>query len=213
MLPFSHQQFIHVFAAYNAAIWPAQLVAYGFGLTAVAAIVRRDGSLDRIAMLALAALWVWTGIAYHWLHFAPINPAARLLALLFVGQGLMLAFVSRRARLVRAGGMRGAFAFFLIGYAMIIYPLIGLATGHGLGDLPMFGVTPCPLVLFTFAVLLLAKGLPWWTWLVPLAWSAVGGTAAFLLGIPQDWLLLASGPLCLLILWRGRPPSLPRSGR
>jgi hypothetical protein len=51
----------------------------------------------------------------------------------------------------------------------------------------MFGVTPCPVTIFTFGLLL------------------VGGSAAVLLQVPQDWLLLVSGCVALpLILFRGR---------
>jgi hypothetical protein len=39
---------------------------------------------------------------------------------------------------------------------------------------------------------------------IPLAWSAIGGTAAFALGVPQDLGLLAAGLLALTLLWRGR---------
>jgi hypothetical protein len=36
--PFTIEQFMSVFVAYNEAIWPAQLAAYAFGLMAVAAL-------------------------------------------------------------------------------------------------------------------------------------------------------------------------------
>jgi len=35
-------------------------------------------------------------------------------------------------------------------------------------------------------------------------WSLIGGSAAFLLGIPQDWFLLFSGISVVLILLRDR---------
>lgn len=38
--PFRVEQFLGVFAAYNMAIWPAQIVAYELGLIAVAAFGR-----------------------------------------------------------------------------------------------------------------------------------------------------------------------------
>lgn len=36
--PFTTGQFLNVFSAYNLAIWPAQITAYGLGVIAVAAL-------------------------------------------------------------------------------------------------------------------------------------------------------------------------------
>ncbi len=38
MLPFTLEQFLNVFATYNKAIWPAQILAYVLGAVAVAAL-------------------------------------------------------------------------------------------------------------------------------------------------------------------------------
>jgi hypothetical protein len=38
----------------------------------------------------------------------------------------------------------------------------------------------------------------------PVLWSLVGGSAAFLLGIPQDWVLFVSGPVSVALLADGR---------
>lgn len=86
----------------------------------------------------------------------------------------------------------------LIVCATLVHPALGLALGLALGPrypaLPTFGITPCPLTRFTFGCLLLARGaLPWCLLLIPLLWSLVGGSAAFLLQVPQDWVLLFSG--------------------
>jgi hypothetical protein len=38
----------------------------------------------------LALLWLWTGIAYHWLAFAAINRAAWVFGALFVAEATLL---------------------------------------------------------------------------------------------------------------------------
>jgi len=64
---------------------------------------------------------------------------------------------------------------------------------------PAFGVAPCPTTIFTIGILLTGS---WrvvrWLLILPGLWAAVGGSAAILLGVPQDFGLLAS--LALLIL-------------
>jgi hypothetical protein len=78
----------------------------------------------------------------------------------------------------------------------------------------MFGITPCPVTLFTLGLLLLTTApVPAWLLVIPLLWAQVGGSAAFLLDIPQDWLLLFSGAAVPLTAWRNRhrPPEVGRS--
>jgi hypothetical protein len=89
----------------------------------------------------------------------------------------------------------------LIAYATLIYPILGLASGHHLTELPMFGVTPGPVTIFTLGcILLTTKPVTWRILTIPLLWSLIGGTAALLLGIWQDWALLLSGAAVLLFL-------------
>ena len=65
----------------------------------------------------------------------------------------------------------------------------------------MFGVTPCPVTIFTFGMLLLTvRPVPRWLFVIPFIWSLIGGSAAILLQVPQDWLLLASGFIALPLM-------------
>ena len=207
MLPFTQAQFFAVFAEYNAAVWPAQVVAYLLGVAAMFLLIRPTAWSGRALGVGLGVLWLWTGVAYHGLHFAAINRAALAFAALFVVQGLALLAAGALGRLHfdRRGGVNAWVGWFLIVYAMAVYPLIGVAFGHTAIELPAFGITPCPLTIFTFGVLLLATPpLPWWVLAVPLVWSLIGGSAAFLLRVPQDWLLLFSGLGVATWLYRAR---------
>jgi hypothetical protein len=205
LLPFTPDQFLEVFAAYNRAVWPAQLVAYLLGVGMVLALLRPSAASNRIVGVGLGLMWVWTGVAYHAMFFAQINKAAGAFAALFVVQGLLFAHATLfRAdlRFARGHGPRAWLAWALIVYAALIYPLIGIA-GHGYPAMPMFGITPCPVTLFTFGVLLVAQGpVPRRLLIIPFLWALVGGSAAFLLAVPQDWPLLLSGALVVPWLWR-----------
>lgn len=87
MLPFTREQFFAVFADYNAAVWPVQVLAYLAGLAVVAALLRPSPVRHRLVASALAAMWIWTGLAYHGVFFARINPVAIAFGALFVVQG------------------------------------------------------------------------------------------------------------------------------
>lgn len=213
MLPFTSEQFLGVFVHYNQAIWPIQIAAYVLGALSIASLFRRTRAADRVIAGILAAMWLWTGVAYHALSFSAINNAAYIFAALFIIQGCYLIYAGVYRDQIRFG-LRPILAtgvgISLVAYAAIAYPLIGLATGHRYPEIPMFGVTPCPVAIFTFGMLLLTmRPVPSWLFVVPFVWSLIGGSAAVLLNVPQDWLLLVSGFITsLLVFLRDRHQTL-----
>ncbi len=208
-MPFTRDQFLAVFVAYNEAVWPAQVWAYLLGLLMAALIIWPSAQRSRLVAAGLAAMWLWTGVAYHGMNFSAISNGAWGFAALFVVQGLLF---------VEAGVLRGRLAFSprkgwtgwlvwtgwtLVAYASVGYPLAGQIFGHGYPAMPMFGITPCPVTLFTFGLFLLTtEPIPRRLLVIPVIWSLIGGSAAFLLGIPQDWPLLVSGVTVHALLWR-----------
>lgn len=207
MLPFTAEQFFDLFARYNAAIWPAQLLAYLLAVVAVLLLRACKGWSDRIIVAILATMWAWTGLAYHLAFFTTINGAAYLFGVLFAVQAAALAHAGvMRHRIVfdaRRNAAAWTGAFFML-YATVLYPLIGAMTGHSRTELPMFGVTPCPVTIFTLGMLLLTRDLPLMLLVIPVLWSLIGGSAAILLQVPQDWLLLASGFIATALTLAGR---------
>ena len=208
MLPFTRAEFLDLFQAYEEAVWPAQSVALGLGLAVLVLLLVDDDRYQRLITGFLGAMWTWTAVAYHWIFFTEINPAAVAFGFLFLIQGvLFLALAFRREvqfRFRRRSGASAIGGVALIGYALAIYPLIDLLTLNWPHS-PAFGISPCPLTIFTLGLLLLAGPRPpLGYWIIPLLWSLIGGTAAFLLGIPQDWALLAAGPLTLWLAFGPR---------
>ena len=196
MLPFSREQFVAVFADYNVVLGPISSAAPLMGLALVVLLARPSPRHDRMIGSGLAAFWIWTGVVYHGLFFARINGAAWLFGALFVLQGglLLRATIARRLRFAAPQGLAGIAGWALVAYAVVFYPLIGVASGQSVSELPPFGLTPCPLTLSTLGCLLLAPASsPRALWPIPVLWSLIGGSAAALLDIPQDWPLLVGG--------------------
>jgi hypothetical protein len=208
MLPFTRAQFLDVFAQYNLGVWPAQIAAYAMGVCMVILLLRPSRRASRVTGAGLAAMWIWTGVAYHGLFFSHINKAALAFGALFVLQGLLLFHAAAIRGQLRFGIPVGSVSWAgwaLLLYAVVLYPLAGLWAGHRYPELPMFGITPCPLTLFTFGLLLLTVApVPRSLLVIPFLWSLVGGSAALLLGIPQDWPLLFSGVAIPMLLLRDR---------
>ena len=58
MLPLTREEFLIVFANYNAAIWPAQAIAYALGAIALWALVHRAEVYQRLTLIILGAMWL-----------------------------------------------------------------------------------------------------------------------------------------------------------
>ena len=123
-----------------------------------------------------------------WL-FSEINRAAFLFGAAFIAQALLFAFHAVRAHTSRETfNARLVMGWIMIGYAAVLYPLLNAWLGHAVPAAPSFGVTPCPLTIFTFGVMTLARTrLPWRFYAIPTIWSVVGGAAAMLLDVTADW--------------------------
>lgn len=205
-LPFTERQFFEVFAAYNQAVWPAPIILTILALAGAALAWRRPGAVDRWIMAFLAGLWMWTGIAYHLLHFSEINPAARVFGALFVVQGgffLWWGSVRGEASFVRPEGVRGTVAALILGYALFLYPLLGTLAGQELMAGPTFGA-PCPAVIYTFGMLLLMRRPPLWLLAIPLLWALVGSSAFVAFHVWQDAGLLVGAVLTIALIVRAR---------
>jgi len=207
MLPFTHAQFVFVFALYNGVIWPLQWLAQAVGIGLLALLWKPSRTRDRTSILLLAVMWLWTGLAYHVVFFSLINPAATLFGMFFVFEGLLLAEAGLRGRLTfgKASALGRALGWALLVYSVLGYPALGLMLGERALELPAFGLTPCPVVLATLGVLLLATGpaRPW-LFVIPVGWALIGGSAAVLLRVPQDWPLLLSPLLLAIVVIRER---------
>jgi hypothetical protein len=209
LLPFSRSELLDGQARYNAAYWPVEIGAFALGITITVLLIRNSATFMRAACWGLALMWIWTGIAYFWMEFANISGAGKLIAPFFVVQGLLFVKVG-----LSAGKLRQQCRFdwpttlgaVMIGFALLGYPLIGLLAGFGFARLPMFGVTPASLTLFTLGVFLMAdRVFPRALWVIPLLWTIIGGAAALVFGFPQDLALLASALLAVTAIWKRLP--------
>ncbi|MBI5646596.1 MAG: hypothetical protein HY962_06660 [Ignavibacteriae bacterium] len=202
-LPFTPEQFFAVFTAYNDTIWPMQLVLYALAVVALGVALRGGGRRQFLVPLCLGLLWLWSGLVYHITFFAPVNPAASLFGGAFIAEGLLLLYVAWR----RPGSYSFSLNPYSLGgaalvlYALLLYPLLGTLAGHQFPAAPSFGA-PCPLVIFTFGILLLGRDIPKILLIIPALWSLIGFTAALTMGVYEDVGLLVAGVLGTTLVLR-----------
>lgn len=203
-LPFSAQEFFATFARYNDAVWPMQWILYGLAALIVADFMQ--GKRRRLALVLLAAFWVWMAFVYHLGFFADINPVAPAFAIMFIIEAVALVgFAGTRMASSSAAPRRAAVTAgkALIAYALLGYPLVGYLAGQRYPEMPLLGA-PCPTTIFTIGALIWAFAeLPWWVLAVPVAWAVVATSAAFQLGVPEDLGLTVAG-FCGVIFARKR---------
>lgn len=212
MLPFSRAAFLSLFEQYNAAIWPAPVIAGLLGVVVLALALRPLPGSSRVISLLLSLAWLWNGVVYHGLYFAGINFWAYGFAVLFVVQGLLFAAAALRGRSdwrFRAdpAGWAGPA---LMGFALVGYPLLAWAFGDGWPRMAAFGVAPAPTVIFTWGLLLMAPRAAYLA-LGPLAWSLIGAAIAVSRGVPEDLSLLLAAGISMVLIIRGRRK--PAAGR
>jgi hypothetical protein len=216
-IPFTADQFFDVFRRYHDAFPWAPWILSALGLTAVLTAFAGSARGSRVVSGILAVLWLWMALAYHLAFFAAINPVAPVFGAAFALQSLLFfvyGVVRGRLRFRARQDVAGLLALLFVGYAVIIYPALGYAAGQRYPAMPTFGL-PCPTVIFTFGLLVWAeRPLPRVLLVVPVLWTAVASTAAFSLGVVEDYGLLVAGVLgtALVLLERRAPVGSPGHG-
>ena len=195
-------QLLQVFATYNQSIWPAQMIAYVFSLLALLPLLRPSTTATRLSAAILAFLWLWIGLMFWWPARDSFPPALFLTAV-FVLQGIF--FVSELVRphlfFQLSGDSLSIFGILMIFYTLI-YPLVGLLFGHAYPRMALSTLFPCPLVVFTFGLLLINRQLvPKYLLLIPFIWS-LSGLVWVSLGMWEDAFLFLGGILGTWLIWR-----------
>jgi drug/metabolite transporter superfamily protein YnfA len=195
-LPFTVEQFFEVFAQYNLAVWPMQVVIYALAIAALVLALRETKYSNRITSTILAFLWLWIGLVYHLGYFSTINRAAYVFGGLFIIQSLLFLMVGTLNQKLWFRFHPNSYAIvgtLFILYGLAIYPVLGYSLGHRYPHAPTFGL-PCPTTIFTFGLLLWTdKRIPKYLLIIPVLWSIISLFAALQLGVWEDVVLLITG--------------------
>jgi hypothetical protein len=188
-MPFTAEQFFEVFARYNQAVFPMQFVLVWAAAAAVLLAIKQKAVSDEIIAGILAFLWLWAGVVYHLVFFTQINSGAFIFGAMFVTQGLLFFYegiVRRQLSFRLKPNIFGVLGTIFVTYALVVYPVIGLAHGHVFPSAPTFGA-PCPTAIFTFGLLMWTnKRLSLYLLVLPFLWAIVASTAAWNFGVLED---------------------------
>lgn len=193
-LPFSREEFFDLLAAYNSTLWPAVIALWAASVLTAVLLLSSRRSHNRWISGLLAVHWAWSAVAYHIVFFTRINPAAWLFAAIFLFQAALFFWSGVARRHLSFMPSRTAWTpigWFLVAYALL-YPAINAVEHGSVLKIPTFGL-PCPTTIFTAGLLLLAAPHSKTLAIVPIVWSVIGGSAAFLFGVSADYALPVAG--------------------
>jgi Family of unknown function (DUF6064) len=192
LLLFSARTYDRLFESYNAAIWPAQILALSLALGIAILVLQRRGSprAQRGIAAILAAGWVWTGVAFVAQRYAAINWSAVYFAWAFGLEAallLWLGVVRGSLAFERPADLPSRFGFGVFLFALAGMPLLAPLLGRGWRGAQLFLLCPDPTAIGALGLLLAARG-PRRAALmiVPVLWCLY--TAIFLLAMKApDW--------------------------
>ena len=197
------EQLLDLFAVYNARIWPMQIVAYLLGVAGFMLVFWKSNLSNRLIPAILAFFWLWVAFVF-WLPnalagFAP----GYLFAGIFLIQGLLFLVQVVRPKLVFGyqASLAAWFGIFFVLYALVGYPLFGVLIGQAYPHAPPFGLTPCPLVTFSFGPFLMtSKRVPKALLIIPFCY-ALSGILWVSIGVLEDIGMVLSGLVGVGLIW------------
>lgn len=201
------EKMLSVFEAYNLATWPLQIIACLLGIVAVLLTIKKLKNSNQIISAILSFIWLWTGIVFCVLYWAPVYTPSYAYAVLYIIQGIIFFTGIFKPKLFFQfkPNIYSVIGILFIVYSMVGYFLVGYFLGHIYPQSLSFIIAPCPTVVFTFGMLLLTdKKVPKYVLIIPLLWS-ICGIIPVHLGILEDIGLIISGVVgTTLILVRDR---------
>ena len=212
ILPFSPQTYYRLFELHNAAVWPAQLLAFAAGLAILALLISRPPWAGRTIALLLAATWAFVAWSYFHVRYAPLNWAAVYSAYAFAAEALLLVLSGALGRITFATPwpLAAKTGSGIVLFALFLQPLIGPLFGRSWSGVELFGIAPDPTVLATLGVLVMADGVRFELLAIPLLWCLATGAVLWAMEAPETLLMPIAAVLALALalrrtFWRSKP--------
>lgn len=189
LIPYSPEVYHSQLGYYYQATSPAHLLAIGIGLLLLVLVARPSARGPLISQLIIASFWIWTGAIFHRVYFAELNWAAEYFGYAFIAQGLLVGLhaILYTDKVYQTPPLARVTGCVLVVVAMIFSPTIAAVAEAPIATAHLFGITPLPLIIATWGVLLVsAARLPLWLLVIPLIWTVWEGLIAHALGLWPD---------------------------
>ena len=201
MLFFSVEEFLIVLENYNLEIWPLQIFVYILICIALFFSFKSTNYSPRIVLSVLAFLWLFNGIIFCFLFWAPSHIFSYIFGVFCILQGILFLFSLKKSDITIGSANK---TYTIIGILFVLYATIGYQIfGYFLGHIyPIFfpaGLVPCPTTIFTIGIFLIINNIPIKYYVIPFI-IAFGGFLPAYYGIYEDAGLIISGILGTILL-------------
>jgi hypothetical protein len=193
--------FFNKVSAYNVSIFPMQIITLVVAIILTYLLLVRPGAgVNKIMKAYLSLTFVWFVFMFPFEGVYKITFG--LLHLAIAVFFFIDIFTAKSEFKFPETSGKKYFMLFLIFSAFALYPLIEYMSGHIYPKVLLFGVAPCPTVLFSLALLMGAVPKVGKIIFILIIFSAIssGLSAPIMLGVWADLLLLVSGIYGLIIL-------------
>jgi len=205
MLSFSLEEFLLVLESYNLFVWPLQIIVYVLIVLVLFFSLTPTQYSAKIVSAILSFFWLFTGIVFCFIYWAPTHIFGYSFGIFCVLQGLLFLYSIIRSD-IKIGSPNKTYT--LIGilfvlYAIICYQVFGYYLGHIYPKFFAVGLVPCPTTIFTFGIFTIMNNkIPIKYLVIPLMIS-LGGFLAAYNGIYEDVGLIIIGILGTILIIKG----------
>lgn len=172
-IPFSAEVYFRLLERMSETYWPLQLFTLALGVVVLVLALRGKA---RLALLLLAPVWVFVGVAFFSQRYANLNWVGHILGWVWIVQAAFLVLcgitgcgTADRTGLLSGGAVIGVFVALL---GLLVFPLFTPVLGSRWTQAEVFGLQPDPTAVASLGVFLIAfRG--WVLWLaciIPILW-------------------------------------------
>ncbi|MFX1265173.1 MAG: DUF6064 family protein, partial [Promethearchaeota archaeon] len=200
------EEFFDLFGTYNEMYLIVTILTYVLAIISLFMVFRKNNYSNRFISFTLAFLWSWVGVVFGILVFSPLPLVLGGIEIpgvwymfggVFAIQGIILLFSGVFKDTVSytwESDSRHYLGLILILYSLVLYPLVGFLHGRVYPEYPIFGIAPCPVTIFTIALLLWGDTRPTLEfWVIPIFWGFMGLAAILVYQIYADIVLVLAG--------------------
>lgn len=178
-IPMTPEVYFRLFERLNEAVWPWQVPVFAAALIGPALALRKRGGA---AAVLVALCWFWVAAVFQFRFHAELNWAGPYFGWVFLIQGVLVLVAGTRGMLDGAPGVRRLMGVGIMGFALVLYPLLGPLTGRSWAGVELAGTAPDPTSMVTLGLLLVPLRVPWMLVPIPVLWCLFSGATWWGLG-------------------------------
>ena len=178
-IPVTPEVYFRLFERLNEAVWPWQVLVFAAAAMVPILVWRRRGGAAAVLM---ALCWFWVAAVFQFRFHAELNWAGPYFGWAFLIQGVLVLIAGARGRLNGVLGVRAMIGAGIMGFAFLLYPLLGPLTGRSWAGLELAGTAPDPTAMLILGLLLVSLRVPWTLVPIPVLWCLFSGATWWGLG-------------------------------